>query len=261
MKQICLVGNSHVAALKMGLDAWQAEHTLADCAIDIFGSRAKKMSRARVHQGEVQANGNDPGAEWDFRAGTRPRLHLDSYDEIYFTVGTRPTEYPHFNPRFILNFIDSERPLRPWSQAVVSRIVEHTVFEQWFSPLLRDMIQQSARPVIHFLGCPFWSTEDRRARALQSRIDALPQAHQALSRLQEQVEIAVQGLETARLKIPAPPAGVLNALGTFTDHAYCTESMRLTEDFERGHGPRDFRHMNAAYGREIIRNILRGAAR
>jgi hypothetical protein len=259
MRQICIVGNSHVAALKMGLDTWQAERPIEDSTIDIFGSRARKMLRAQVHEGTVLPYPGRPEADWDFHSGTRSTLCLDAYDEIYFTVGTRRTDFPHFNPRFVLNFIDSQRPWRPLSQTLVARIVQHTVFEQWFSPLLEEMIRQSSRPVIHFLGCPFWSTQDRRSRALKAQMEKDAGTRESLALLLEQIATAVTSLETDRLKLPAPPRSVLDTHGAFTEQAFCADSMRLSEEFDRSHGPRDFRHMNAAYGREIIRNILRGA--
>ena len=258
MRRICVLGNSHVAALKMGLDLWLEEHPVPESSIDIFGFRRRNSGRLQVHQGCVQPDRGHPGAGFDFHTGPAV-LRLDAYDQVYVTVGTRPDSFPHFNPRFVLNFVHPEHAIAPRSPAVVSRIVEHTVFEQWFSPLLQEMIRDSSRPVIHFLGCPFWSTRDPRARALRARLETDEEAREALDRLHQQVDTAVKNLETDRLRLPAPPSNTLDRYRAFTEHAFSAESKRMTADFEKGHGPRDFRHMNADYGRELVRSVFRGA--
>ena len=185
------------------------------------------------------------------------QLRLNDYDDIYFTAGTRPDRFPHFNPHFLLNYLDrTSQQLQPLSLPLATAIARHTIHGQWFSPLLHGMLEQSSRPTVHYLGCPFWSTGDPRAVAVDTQLRESPNQQLVLETLLETIRAAVQSLETERLRLPAPPESVLDAHGCFSRQGYSQGSVRLTEDFAKEHGVRDFRHMNADYGRQIIENIL-----
>jgi hypothetical protein len=257
MREICLVGNSHVAALKLGLDQILAEGDISECRFSVFGTRGTRLLRAQVQDGVLQPSRHDPEASFDHCSGPHAQLRLDDYDDIYFTVGTRPDRFPHFNPHFLLNYLEpTHLQLQLLSLPLATAIAHHTVHGQWFSPLLHEMIEQSRRPIVHFLGCPFWSTRDPRAIAIEAQLQASADPHAVLETLLETIRAAVQSLETERLRLPAPPASVLDARECFSRQEYSRGSVRLTEDFEKEHGVRDFRHMNADYGRQIMESIL-----
>ena len=257
MREICLIGNSHVAALKLGLDQLLAEEDIPDCRFSVFGTRGTRLIHAGVIDGCLHPSTAEPLAPFDHRSGPHSHLRLDDYDDIYFTVGARPNRFPHFNPHFLLNYLErTTLQIQPLSRSLVTAIADHTIHGQWFSPLLQDILQQSSRPTIHFLGCPFWSTQDPRAVTVHALLGQSPDRLQMLHTLQQLISTSVQSLETARLRLPAPPSQVLDAYGCFTKQEYSKGSIRLTEGFTKTHGARDFRHMNASYGRQLIQSIL-----
>ena len=257
MREICLVGNSHVAALKLGLDQILAEGDISECRFSVFGTRGTRLIHAQVQGGVLQPSKKDSEACFDHRSGPHVQLRLDDYDDIYFTIGTRPDRFPHFNPYFLLNYLDSTcQQLQPLSLPLATAITHHTIHGQWFSPLLHGMLEQSSRPTVHYLGSPFLSTRAPRAVAIHAQLQENPENQPVLEDLLETIRTSVESLETERLRIPAPPPSVLDLHGCFSRQEYSQGSVRLTEDFDMEHGVRDFRHMNADYGRQIIENII-----
>lgn len=262
MREICLIGNSHVAALKLGLDHRLAEESIHHCRFSIFGSRAQKLQRARVRDGRVMPHPRQPEKTFDHQSGPHEYLDLDAFDEIYMTVGTRPDQFPHFNPWFILNYAgEMDQNLRLISQETISAIVDHTLNGQWFSRLVRQILNQSQRPILYFLGCPFWSTKDPRCQNLLEQLKHKDSTHllHTLSRLQGEIAKVIQSRETERFRLPLPPKHLLDPTQTATLHRYCVDSVALSSDFDTKHKAQDYRHMNAEYGRAMIDWIVNGA--
>lgn len=83
--RICVIGNSHIAALKLGWDALQASGQAPDLRPTFFGAPSDGVRHVRVENGVLSPKRKDIAEHFRTMGGT-DRIRLDDFD-AFFLIG------------------------------------------------------------------------------------------------------------------------------------------------------------------------------
>ncbi|WP_350334370.1 hypothetical protein [Coralliovum pocilloporae] len=248
MKRICFVGNSHVGALKKALASYDDIGAGKAADITIFGSHRDSIRTARVRNGIISSSNSSVQESFRWTSGGATEIVISEFDEIVFILG---------------NSMLSARPfiagddIPALSQRVMDEIWK-AIEKSWFMRLVKETAEANSNTLVSHIGVPFISCEAPDAKTILQKISA-PQSrtrHHA-ERIQAFLEEKVRASSTDNFRIMGPPESTLEQHGLFTHHTYCKGSVRLSENMNKLHPDTDFRHMNAAYGRLVLEEVLR----
>jgi hypothetical protein len=249
-KKVCIIGNSHVAAWKLGME--QVPEWGSDCETDFFAGQSDLMRDLELRDGVLH-----PTSEL-----TRRRMMTVSGDKTEIPVG----DYTHFVVIGLgLNTVKPVELLRelrvhpfergePTKLPYVSQACFGTLAESlarastavYITSLLREatdaqvIVVPQPFPSETVTTVPLW----RRARAsgAVAHVAGLFESNLAMLARELDCEPLVQ-----------PPATVVD--GVFTAEHYSTGSIRLGGD-KVAHPETEPYHMNAAFGAEMLRSCL-----
>ena len=85
MTKVCVIGNSHIAALKLGWDLLVAQGQAPDLAPTFFGAPSDGVRHIRAEGGALVPKRDDIAGHFTTMAG-KDRIILDDYD-LFFLVG------------------------------------------------------------------------------------------------------------------------------------------------------------------------------
>lgn len=245
MKRVCIVGNSHVSALKLALrlDAQGDKSCAAD--VTIFGSPQNSLSRNIISNGRMS-----PGAPWiekyfKMTSGGQSEITIDDYSDIYVVAGFSPYVITRYIPAGVF-----PPPGRALYQAVAANWRS-----SWAYILARNIKSQAKKASVHFLGEPFISIESAWAQKFLPSADAPDEAasRAVLGDVRAMIDECVAALPIKIDSILSPPRSCLDPLAVFTEQKYCGGSVKLTEKLDDPHADDDHRHMNGLYGAECLK--------
>lgn len=249
MRRLCFVGDSHLAAIKLAIEAARESGELADVAIDTFGSNRRTIATCKVQDGCVVPVSDFVRDRFRWTSGGQEHIELARYDDIFVVAGTSPMALARYLP-------DGVPP--PPSPALY-RAVAGAAMEDWGLRLARRIASGAPAARVHFLGAPEVSELSPFARRLLRFVNGKARGReQRAARLRDirhEIAAAVATLPHGLASIAGFPAGALDEFGAFTRHEFCRDSVRLRTGFEERHPAHDFEHMNAAYGREVLRHL------
>lgn len=249
--RIGVIGNSHIAAFKLGWEEIRAEYRHVD--MTFFGSPTTSMRFLRVENGCLLPTSDALRENLLWTSGGHDRIpgHLDAY----ITVGMG------FSFVHLMDLLKNHRPPSEYdpsddTQQLISEeffysAMEGTLKNSNALQLIAQLRQITSVPVVYVPNpygtrdvlrndrySQFWSSIirdqvfDYYRAGLNSMFDGLT------VRVKEQPDITVED-------------------GMFTLGAYSTGSIALKRGLTSPHKGDDYFHMNAAFGATSLRDILR----
>lgn len=270
MTRICIVGNSHVAALKRGWREMAAARP--DVVVDMFGAYGSHLADVFIANGELRA-GSPEGTASLVATGGQEFAVLADYDAIVvvgggprlFSIAGLMKDYcpPFANPGLVPPGPGDEA-LRDGLWRFHGKTVPHPVSDAFFLELLgarmakstavmlcRAIAAAATAPLFH-LPAPFPSADllTLKPRNAVSRLASLGLGPVLADQLRMALGQALAGVAT----VIEPPERLL-VDGILTDRIYGSGGARLVDD-NGDHGEEEVLHMNGAYGAILMREIL-----
>lgn len=271
--RICLVGNSHVAALKRGWRDIEGEYPGVE--IDMFGAFGSHFPEVFVADGELRA-GSAEGTASFVATGGRDHAVLKDYDLIVvvgggarlFSIANLLTGFcpPFMNAQLapragkdaefrkaLAKFYKKEAPALV-SDAFLLALMTARAARSAAVALCRTVAASADAPVLH-LPAPFPSSEimTLKPKHVVSRLVALGYGPLFADLVWSSLRTAL-GTSAAVIQ---PPAHLL-VEGMLTDKIHASAGARLDDEIG-DHGDEDILHMNGAYGAVVLREILKRA--
>jgi len=248
MKQICVIGDSHLAALKLAWNAIEGEYP--EIRLTFFGSPAKNLRDVRVENGALvpdsektllhlqQTSGGEKEIvpeRFDGFLIVALELKIDRLIQIYRNY--RAEE--HTNPKGVQQYISNACFL----QASKGSLQSSLAFE--IAEKLRSLTD---RP-ISFLPQSFPTEDAAKRRTWKEMIECGDYALLAHTFLR-----AISELRLAGEHILQQPEETRTA-EMFTKRDFGVGSVRLIKN-DAQHPDDDYAHMNQAYGIVVLKNII-----
>jgi hypothetical protein len=249
--RLLLIGNSHLAAPKLGWEQIADEHPDVRC--DFFGGPKDWIEKATFEDGVIRVT----VAAWAEKVarvtGGPSSVAVDRYDAIAF-IGLRFGLAPYMRQLSTLTLYDLGPPKAKF------QMVSKSCLRQLFSDILADtpafqwssmIAEASGKPV--FLVPQPLSSEARldHDRSIRRHPKFKAQAAAWFAAFQS----AAQALAEAKgLTLVEQPASTV-ALPGFTRAELSRGSVRLM-DASTNHPDHEFNHMNATYGVDLLQTLL-----
>ena len=251
MKRVCVIGNSHLACMKLGWDRMRQRHP--GCEITFFGSRGALCQHLQLCDRRLIPANDVLAADLRWISGGLTAIALDDFDAfVLMAMQFAPTRVSQVARQF--SYVDVRLDPR-------KRLISRECFLQSAFDGLRNSIAVSVAEKIR--------------SAVSKPIVIVPQPH---------VSAAWRETETYRTGFGNAPAGCWPLLGEiwqdcalkaaravaaeallqpgetmvdsfFTEHRFCKASVMLADGLATEHPEDDFVHMNAEYG-EIVLDAL-----
>ncbi|CAN7210332.1 hypothetical protein [Rhizobium sp. LjRoot254] len=274
--RICIVGNSHVAALKRGWPAVREKYP--DTTIDMFGTYGTSFLDLSVSDGKIIADSETSVAYFKLTGGST-EIALDAYDRIVVVgAGARiftmanvlKTLCPPFMNADLLRGSEGgdRKPVQKLARfyrgqepsLVSSALMRQTMIARSAktpaAALIRQIAASSSIPVYH-LPAPFPSstTLALKPKSAISRLVGMGYGPLFSDILWDAAESAVRGMAD----VIRPPENLL-VEGLLTDSIYSTGAARLDEELGE-HEDDELLHMNGAYGAVVLQHMLERMAK
>ena len=220
--RLCVLGNSHVAALKHGWARLQAAHP--GLTLDFFAAPRDGMAGLRL-QGDALVPADDTlAAALAYTSGGMTSVEIHRYDG------------------FLIHALGFRLPMlaRPLSRAVAVATCGDRFDASQCGRLASLVRQRTSRPV--HVGCIPLRAEPQVAQAVAASVSPA----QAAARTSEALQ--ARALEF----LPQPAASIGPAWNTLP--AYSKGAMALMAD--RPHADGDTLHMNGLYGEQVLQALF-----
>jgi len=248
MRRVCFLGNSHLAAVKLGLDLARGQDLLEGVECDSFGMRSMTGADTRFEDGCLVPANEAVARSFAWTSGGQTRIALDSYDTIYLVAGRSPHSLLRYAPAGLL----------PPPSRGVYRAVAQGWAEGW-AARLGQAIARATRAAVIFVGEPEPALPAERVGGFRALLDATGRPDPAklgpLRAIKAAIAEAVTATPHGFAAIATPPPGCLDALGVFTRAEFRRGAVRLTPGLGDAQPEEDRIHMNGAYGLELLRHL------
>ncbi|GLS86078.1 hypothetical protein GCM10010873_10520 [Cypionkella aquatica] len=248
--RVCVIGNSHIAALKLGWDALLAADPAAWAEVKptFFGAPSDGMRHIKLEDGCIVPKRKDIAEHFQRMSGGQDKITLADYDG-FFLVGL------NVSVKRILRFYKTHAwvGLAPDAEKTLvhPKFMEEFLTERYSSTRLVDMAAMlksvTGRPVVA-MAEPHWAAWIRHGQEGTAdygwdKAITSGDAPQIGAAFQQTVTAALAPYATL---LPQPPETVQD--GIMTAAAYNKDASRLISG--EGGGT-DAAHMNAAFGQTI----------
>lgn len=238
MKRVCMIGNSHLAAMKQAIDNG---FTLENTEVDFFGAVLKQFADCELSDGVIRPADDRARDAFAKTSSGKTEIIVGEYDEFWVFMGKSPFFLPLYFPNTLYE---------PVSDGLV-----RAVCLSWSrDPLVAFSIhlaQSFPDLTVRFAGQPFASEAAGWAKAF---LRSVPQDGAARFKwISDIVAHELEHLLPGNMRAVLPPDSCLEDHGLFTRDAMCRGSQRLLYDEEHKGG--DFVHMNAMYGQEMLEKM------
>jgi hypothetical protein len=246
MKEICVIGNSHIAALKLGWDAIRSD--FPDVELFFFGAPGRKMVGLTAANGQLEPTNDVQRKYFRQTSGGRESIH-GNYDAYLFHA-------LQFSIGKLEWFIGKERSED--QQRDARRPISGACFLECFVGILRDtravetiveLRKITAAPVT--LTAQAMPSEDE-SESILAQLDRIGDAA-AVHRTFD----AAANILADELKIEFFPQPAETLAGPCrTKRLYSTDSVGLAGGLKTARPKDDYYHMNAAFGALLLRTWL-----
>lgn len=247
--RICIIGNSHLAAVKL---AWD---DLANCYKDIeivfFGARGTAMKNLEVKNGCLIPTDDFTKQEIKFTSGGQEFISFNNFDAILLyglACDLRMLSFPLSTHRLGHKIADS-RPIMSqacFTQLCEDRVSHNILFE------IATMVRDATDIPIFVSPAPFPS---------QACIEDETQNWSYLNNHDGKItqQSYYQGISNAfsslhAIFIPQPEATITN--NVFSKPHFTKKAIRLIKGFSHIHPENDYLHMNKDYGKLLLVQFL-----
>jgi len=247
MRRVCFLGNSHLAAVKVGLQMAEEQGVLGGLEYDAFGSPGHSIVGSFVDRGHVMPASDLVAESFAVTSGGQRSLDIERYDDIYLIFGRSPFSIPLYLPAGLL----------PPPSPRVFRAIAAAWSESWAVTLARAIDAAATRAKIHFVGQPESAGGRRRSawlRAIRGQEgEPDPSALSRLSLIRTEIAKAVAATTHPFSSIATFPPACLDEYGLFTRPEFCRGAPRLRPSSAQTKP--DVIHMNGEYGLELLRHL------
>lgn len=221
-RRLCVLGNSHVAALKHGWARLQPGHP--DLTLDFFAAPRDRMSGLHLRGGSLVPAEESLAKDLAYTSGGMSEVDIDRYDGfLVYALGFRLPMLARQLSRAVVIDVCGDR----FDGSLCGRVAS----------LIR---QRSGRPV--YVGCIPLRGEPQDAKAVAASITPSRAA-----------ECVAEALEARTLHfLQQPDASIGPAWNTLAE--YSKGAMALMAD--RPHADGDTLHMNGLYGEKVLQSLL-----
>jgi hypothetical protein len=253
MKRVCVLGNSHLAAVKLGWNQRAAAHPDLHC--DFFGAPKNGMAEVAFEDGLIVPQNEAVRAAFAMTSGGRESVQLRDYDCVVavglgFSMATLIRRVYRDYRSDGHNFLDGDITLvgeDTFRQICTTMLARSTAM--WLAGHLAQA--GVAQRVIVPQPLPSEDILDATDGEMDATLWQAAVREGDDESLAQTMTEAVQALTAPRLAIlPQPPATRAGHL--FTRRDYAIGSVRLVAGFEAQHAKNDVGHMNGAYGAAVI---------
>lgn len=268
MKRLCVIGTSHIGALKTGWDEIRANHS--DWDIVFFGAPnvgiKERLDSVRPLGAKLVSDDKFTRQYFELTSEGKPEIDLTSYD-CFLIQGAGIAITPMM--RAIYLSFRSERHALPGgvalvSEACFSNAVKGTFLSSVAVRLANDISNVVDTPVYLMPG-PYPSEGLLKAEHSSKEIwKKVIQSWQAIYQADDHLILKEQyqeGLEAVRkegihlMDIPAE----LESIPCFTPHKYCSGGEWLQDGKYEVTPEDDFFHMNSKYGAALLNAFFKRA--
>ena len=257
--KICMIGNSHIGALKLGWKQIRHSHRHEVSFLGVPGVQIRNLA---IEQGTVVPTSDNSRKYFEKTLGAES-IELDRYDVVVVVgcglnlIGALSVT-SRWRPYTLVDETarDDQTQFDLVSDRLFAEILSSKIRKSLANRYITKMARQGAARVL-YVTTPLPSSEIRLKPQEDPVKDLVAGAHgPAVASLYRDAIEQVMG----RDKVVFPPADVL-VDGAMTDMRYSRGSLRL--DGKREHPEDDMHHMNADYGALVLEAVfsrLAGAA-
>ncbi|MDQ0820513.1 hypothetical protein QFZ79_002804 [Arthrobacter sp. V4I6] len=249
--RIGIIGNSHIAAFKLGWEEIKAEHPKID--MTFFGSPSTSMRFFRVEDNCLLPTSDTLRENLSWTSGGYE--HIPGGMDAYITVGMG------FSFVHLMDLLKNHRPLSEYdpsddtqqliSESFFHRAMEGTLKNSNALKLIAKIRQISAAPMV-YVPNPYGTTDvlnsDRyrhfHSQPIRDRVFDYYKA--GLGEMFSEASVRV---------VELPDDTIANRM--FTRSKYSKGSIKLKRGMSSPHNGEDYSHMNAAFGATSLRDVLR----
>lgn len=240
MTRVCILGNSHVAALKQALDIWSPPRE-----IDIFGAHLQDMLKTELNGSTLRPTTPQVENTFKLTSGGHGEIRFDDYDTVYAVMGHSPYYLPRYFPGI---------QFTPLSDGLFGAICDAWLAQPLIG-FVTGLAQALPKTRLVLVGQPFLSDGSPKARKFYKSLPGDVTAPARLTAMRADIDRFLARALPDNLRAVQPPAACLDDLGLFTRHVFCRGSQRLAAD-EIDHPANDFVHMNRDYGAAVLGALL-----
>lgn len=247
--RICIIGNSHLAALKLAWQQLSPEHQAME--VVFFGARAAAMAHLAIQNNCLVPTNPETEHDMRFTSGGQHTIDLSGFDAVwlYGLACDVNLFIPTLTTHQIGRFTDTDRNFL--SRACFTQLCGDRLQRGLLYKLTRLVRQISDLP-LYVSPSPFPSQDcvhepSGKWNALSTNDGSVIQ-----SGYYDGIRTALHDYNT--VFIPQPNDSIVNFL--FTDAKYTKDSVRLTEGLSTKHAHDDYAHMNQAYGVLFLQHAL-----
>ena len=249
--RVCVVGNSHIAALKK---AWDAR---PDASFDVVFFGAHRVSLKNVRSDGHSLVTDDAATRRSLEMTTGrpdPALRLDSVDCFVLHALINPNWVVPYAIRLARHAADAGVVV---SSGLLRAVVEE-IYERSVLAHMLQVIRSGSDAPILVSPQPYLSqqvladpVQGQRYLGL-AKVDghAVPSIHDAYD-----ATLAAAAVEHSFELLGQPKETIVDR--HFTDHSYCLGSLRLSRHMDLEHPADDYQHMNEKYGALVLRDVFR----
>lgn len=246
MREICVIGNSHIAALKLGWDAIRSD--FPDAELFFFGAPGQKMVGLTAMNGQLEPTDDVQRRYFRKTSGGRESIHGNYAAYLLHAM--------QFSVWKLEWFIRKERPENQKRDA--RRPISSACFLECVLGILRDTrAVQTIAELRKITNGPITLTpqpmpsEDQSDSTL-AYLDRIGDAAAV-----NDTFVAAANILAAELNIEFLPQPAEALAGPCkTKRLYSTDSVRLAGGLRMAPPQDDYHHMNAAYGALLLRTWL-----
>ena len=236
--KICIVGNSHIAALKLAAAQGAAEFPSLE--IDFWGGAGQLYHKVFVDEGTLKAPAEFEEKFLAVSEGRHASINPKDFDLIVFHGAGLDT----FRPVFAISRRFARNPKLP--QEAIEAVTWEWLKDKLTFRLATQLRATSATPIV-FSPIPNPS-EDMRLQS-ENLKEASPEIY---ARFMNAFRICAK---RAGFEVVLQPEHTLSRFANYTREEYSINSVRLHDTSERHSN--DVMHMNEKYGAEVLKAIKR----
>jgi hypothetical protein len=248
--KICVIGNSHVAAVKTGWD--RIQHEFPRVEMTYFAARARYMRDLRVRGGILEAATEQLRKLIASTSGGESTIDPSHYDGFLVVGSQLGLVYMlhMFASYRLFGFMGSTPGATMLSEACFHETARAQIDRSLAICLVRRLRSITGKPICV---CPepllderapqfepFWQRDAELGYSLLSGL-----FDEKINQLQQELNFKF---------IPQPGKTVANEI--FTAQEYKSGSIRLQPGFDAKHDETDLMHMNSKYGALVIRSVM-----
>jgi hypothetical protein len=247
--RVCIVGNSHVAALRKAWEPWRRAHKGAKLDVTFFGSHSASLRNVTARDGRFTTDDAAVRRTLAMTTGRAdPELAIADFDLFVL--------YGLVNPNWYVAYSAGEGIDRPPTLPRVSRGLLRALAEQAFRQSLAmhmyGLVRSASQAPVIVAPQPYLSQAVIGDPNQSPYGDAPPAdlaARPALLSALDEVLAAAAAREGFRW-LAQPAQTVVD--DHWTRPEYCVDSVRLSAQMDIAHPDDDYAHMNQRYGDAVL---------